>query len=128
MDKEIKYPVEQVNLDFWSFANEVEQIMSSGNLDKLVELIHEKNYLTLDNVTKERQLFYIAVNTINTFGPFDNGIKVLNYLIFDYNITEENSLNYIPAKLKKHVEPLFTTRSLNKELNHNSSTSKRIKV
>jgi hypothetical protein len=128
MDKEIKYPVEQVNRDFWSFANEVEQIMSSGNLDKLVELIHEKNYLTLDNVTKERQLFYIAVNTINTFGPFDNGIKVLNYLIFDYNITEENSFNYIPEKLKSHVAAMFQARSLNTELNHNSSTSKRIKV
>lgn len=128
MEIKISPTVQQVNTDIWNLASEVEQIMSSGNIPEMQKLINEKKYLSLDQETKQRQVFYVVVNTINTFGPFENGIKILNYLIFDYNIKEEDSLNCIPLKLKKHVEPMFATRQLNQELTINENHSKKFKV
>jgi hypothetical protein len=74
----------------------------------------------------EREIF-LHIHRHKKF--FEHTVKnLLDYMIFDYNISEANSLNQLNEFDKEEYEGIFLARNLNKELDSTNSNQKKPKV
>lgn len=100
-----------------------------NDLEYVQRILTTNCYETLDQNEKEKQVFYSiydnALSGVYDLEPF------LKYIIFDYKISEENSINDIPDLANK-VKDMFVTRRLNEELSaelvNNNQPNKKPKV
>jgi hypothetical protein len=89
----------------------------------------EKNYSFLSTKEKED---YILQTTLSLSKFYISANTFLEYLILEYNISEECYTKIAHPNGNKAVDDMFNTRRLNQELNKelpiNSGTTTRIKV
>lgn len=94
----------------------VEQATNDKNLEIIKKTLTNKCYENLTQDEKEEAVF-LAIYHECIFESKDD--KFLKYIIFDYKIKEEISVEKIlKDDLDQKVKVMFDTRRLNEELNH----------
>jgi hypothetical protein len=109
---------------------EVGLAIDSNDIEQLKKIIFNKKYLEVSQDEKEQQAFIAIMHSFNYDGQGEN---LLKYIIFDYKISEENSLKDLPNEDKyQYIKSLFTLRNLNKslsmELPSKKDNNKKLKV
>lgn len=93
--------------------NEVDMAIHSNDNSVVHKIMNDPKYCSLTTDQKEEYIFSGA-NFPFYYGK--KGESLLSYLIFEYKIKEENSLNKIGSYKTKEVESMFKARELNDEL------------
>ena len=110
---------------------EVGLAIDSNNIEQIKTIIFSKTYPEVSQDNKEKEVFNALMRSFNYDGE---GEDLLKYLIFEYEISEVNSLRDIPNEDKyEHIKSLFTLRdlsnSLSRELSSKTSNhNKKLKV
>lgn len=102
------------NLEFIDFITDVIKAIEKNNIDRILQIFDSTDYpsLTLD---KKEELIFQKV--LGSFTFKNIGEEILNYLIFNYKIKEENSINTIIGEVEPIIKEMFEKRTLNDELN-----------
>jgi hypothetical protein len=126
MNDELKKYYQEGNL-----ISKVVHIMIDDKIDPIIELLFDdsnNSYHLITQKEKEQHIFYTIYSEYLLDEKNEN---FLRYIIFDYNISKENSINGIPDFNDK-VKSMFEFRDLNKELSSNlsknESSNKKIKI
>lgn len=93
----------------------------SSILDEILN-VEPCKYINQDQ--REKHVFGILSDE---FFYFDKGLDLLKYLIYEYKISEDNSINLIKDDIKKTIESMFEVRKLNEELKFNLENNEYIK-
>lgn len=108
--------------------NKVDRAILENDLETVKQILINNCYEHLTQQEKEQTLFYSIYS--QSFAS-DNAAPFLKYIIFDYKISEGNSITNIP-ELSEKIRNMFENRKLNEalsnELHSNEQTSKRLKV
>ena len=85
-----------------------------SNDTKIIDSVFDQNkYPNLKQEEKEKHIFtYVSLK----FSLFDKGENILQYLIFDYKINLDNSLNNMKEHLDEKTQSMFQRRILNDDL------------
>lgn len=127
------------NPNYIELTRKVESSLYLNNLDVIKEILKIENYLTLNQNEKEQQIFLCVTNMFNYFNMAE---KFLKYLIFDYHICEENSINYKIGEynaidqfsnVSDNIKNMFEMRDFHANLQNeldtnNDKNSKKLKV
>jgi hypothetical protein len=103
------------------FSMQVIKAINENNIESIQCMLNPLNYTNLTIEYKEELIF----KNVCRFFQFNNlSKKILYYLIFDYQISEENALNNTETesygfKANDEVRKMFEIRKLNQELNLN---------
>jgi hypothetical protein len=86
-----------------------------NNIDKVKECLLNKNFQYLDQTKKERLIFQEAIAYLNYR---KTSYEILHYLIFDYRISEKNSIDTVDHNFVdvEQVQEMFAKRKLNDDL------------
>lgn len=102
------------------------------NIDKIKDCLFNPSFKELDQFNVERLIFQETVMFIN-YRKINE--KILNYLIFEYNISEKSSINTIDKELLdvEKAEKMFKIRNARDELNselvdNDKNPTKKIKI
>lgn len=83
-------------------------------------------------ISKEERESCLFSESYIAFKNYKKGEDILKYLIFDYNIAEDNSINKFEFNSEPTIRQMFETRKLQHELtcelNLNDNASKKVKV
>lgn len=103
-----KYAVRDV------FQNELINIIGNNDLDGLKQLMSSPSFSILTKEQIESSAFQVSYFTCDHKHIHDNDI--IKYLIFDYNIKEENSIDLIKVNINPLVKKMFESRRIQSEL------------
>ncbi len=93
-------------------TNTVSAALVDNDIPAIKNLFLSNSYNKLTKKEKEKQIFYTIYMESLTERNVDEFLK---YIIFDYKISEENSILNI-TDLTNHVKNMFDSRKLNAEL------------
>jgi ArsR family metal-binding transcriptional regulator len=101
------------NLEFIDFLTNVIEAMEQNNIKRILQLLDSTDYpsLTLD---KREELIFQKI--LASFTLKNVGEEILNYLIFDYKIKEENSINNLTGEVEPKIKEMFEKRKINDAL------------
>jgi ArsR family metal-binding transcriptional regulator len=101
------------NLEFIDFLTNVIEAMEQNNIKRILQLFDSTDYpsLTLD---KREELIFQKI--LASFTLKNVGEEILNYLIFDYKIKEENSINTLTGEVEQKIKEMFEKRKINDAL------------
>jgi hypothetical protein len=99
--------------------NEVLDAVKVNDINKIKEILLSGNHPKLSQDEKEQQVFS---NIHISFHFFKNGEDILNYLIFEYNIKYENSLEFLGININDEIKKMFDKRKLNEEIKQSLSS------
>jgi hypothetical protein len=109
---------------FWSKLNHV---VGNNDLDQFKEIMTSQEFKIIPHYHKEYYAFYTSYINFK-----DKHNDILIYLIFDYNISESNSIDKISVGVVDTVKQMFESRKINIELNQelieNFNPNKKTKV
>jgi len=109
-----------LNLDLMGFVTEVMNGVKTNNTAIISEIMMPDKYPKVSKDKKEEIMFNNAATLFNTQNI---GQAFLHYLIFDYRISEENSINKIMVAVDDRIKQMFKIRELKSELNAELKTS-----
>lgn len=92
---------------------ELSEIIKSNDMKILHNMLVNENYLDLTQKRKEQLIFN---NICIKFFVLGIGENVLKYIIFEYNINEDDALNCVSLSTKELLQPMFEARKLKDEL------------
>lgn len=103
----------------WELGIKVSVAISSDDVEDVKQLLEVNTYPKLRQEQKAEQIFSMVYNSFNSE---NKGEKILKYLIFDYNISEELareaiSHNFNPEGISPEVQKMFESRKLRDTLN-----------
>lgn len=108
---------------------EVGVAIDANNVEMINDILINKKYSPLEQNEKEQQVF-MAVEI--SFKHEAIGEDILKFLIFDYNISDDNSIKIISANTTEYIKSLFEIRNLNSdliaELSLNKEKNKKLKA
>jgi hypothetical protein len=98
-------------LSLQSFCSDLAESITFSNIDFLINAMESESYNSLPKNEKESEAFR---SVYQSFFLFDRNNELLHYLIFDYKISEANSIDKI--KVSDTVKAMFEARNLSSEL------------
>lgn len=101
------------NLTVSQFVKNLNEAIKVNNTDFIKVLMNPNEFVTLKNKQREQLIFYYAATSFISTGKGD----FLHYLIFDYKISEENSINNPSEAVDDSVIKMFEARKLKEQLN-----------
>lgn len=108
---------------------EVGIAIDANNIEMIKDILINKKYSPLDQNEKERQVFMAVEISFKHEGISED---ILKFIIFDYNISEDNSIKIISANTNEYIKNLFEIRKLNSnlsaELSSNKERNKKLKA
>jgi hypothetical protein len=112
------------------FQNELINIIGNNDVESLKQLMSSPTFSTLTREQIDSSAFQVAYFTCEHKRVHDS--PIINYLIFDYGIKEENSIDLIKVTLNPVIKNMFAARRLQSELSVeldiNSKPNKKPKV
>lgn len=93
------------------FCSELADSITSNNISLIKKAMNSPAYGSLIKEEKEFEAFKTVYQSVFLFG---NNNELLQYLIFDYKISEVNSIDKI--KVDDKVKAMFQARNLSNEL------------
>lgn len=90
---------------------EVYQAVSKNDVDLLKNIMLPTSYPTITQEEKEAEVF----KTVRVSFTQGNSKRLLEYLIFDYEISEDYNNNY--QTKNSAIEQMFSLKKLNKKFN-----------
>lgn len=119
MDKDeiLKILIAQSSLA--EFRKEVRDAILGNDLNTIKNILFSDKYPHYNQAYKETQIFQVATmlylsSSITTI-DIKKGEEVLKYLIFEYNIKEETSID--KTGLPDEIKEMFSIRKFHKDLN-----------
>lgn len=98
-------------LCFNSFCSDLADSITSNRIDIIKKTMESEFYGSIPKEEKEFEAFKTVYQSFFLFGTNN---ELLQYLIFDYKISEKNSINKI--KVNHTVKAMFQARNLKSEL------------
>jgi hypothetical protein len=113
------------------FQTELINIIGNNNLNGLKQLISSPTFSILTKEQIDSSAFQVAYFTCEQMRVHES--EIIKYLIFDYCIKEENSIDLIKVNVNPLIKKMFQSRNLNAELsveleNTSNRPSKKLKV
>jgi hypothetical protein len=113
------------------FQTELINIIGNNNLNGLKQLISSPTFSILTKEQIDSSAFQVAYFTCEQMRVHES--EIIKYLIFDYGIKEENSIDLIKVNVNPFIKQMFQSRNLNTELsveleNTSNRPSKKLKV
>jgi hypothetical protein len=113
------------------FQTELINIIGNNNLNGLKQLISSPTFSILTKEQIDSSAFQVAYFTCEQMRVHES--EIIKYLIFDYGIKEENSIDLIKVNVNPFIKQMFQSRNLNAELsleleNTSNRPSKKLKV
>jgi hypothetical protein len=93
----------------------VEGSIMVGDINGIISILSKDFYAPTPKDEVEQEVF-LSVYKIFQANTTLSARQMLNYLIFEYNIKEENSLDKIPED--EAIKKMFDSRKLNKKLKY----------
>lgn len=113
----------------WELGIKTSFAISSDDVEEIKQLLYKDSYPNLKQAQKE-DLIFSMVHT--SFNGEQEGKKIMNYLIFDYKISESVAIKSVTHDLNseglsKEVQKMFDTRKFHSELKNSldSNTHKK---
>lgn len=101
--------------DASAIYNIVEYASASGNMKHIQDLLLADDFR---GIPKDQREAYAFSSAYHIFTSLDND-KTLRYLIFDYKVSESNTINCLSSiKIDTRVKKMFEMRKLNQGLNN----------
>ncbi len=111
------------------FLKDVDDLIKTKQIQLIGEKINSNDYLLSNKDQRESAIFTQIYDDFSFHGY--NG-DVLQYLIFEYKIKTENSLNIPNLTVQEHIKTMFNSRDLNDELkstlNIKDNSNKKVKL
>jgi hypothetical protein len=117
------------------FRQEIRKLLASEDIQAISDILSLDSYLSYSKKEIERTIFQIAnmnyiVLSLSVANNKNKHIKTLKYLIFDYNISEEVSINQ--TSVSEEIKEMFKVRKfqedLNQELEVKNKPSNKVKI
>ncbi len=96
-----------------AITSKVDKAIQSNDNKIIDSILETKNYTSFTLAEKEKIIFRHASLK---FSLFEQGKSIVQYLIFDYKISLDNSLYYMNEHVDKEIQSMFDTRLLNDDL------------
>jgi hypothetical protein len=110
------------------FSIDVTEAIAKDDIENIIYLLSDKSYSILTLCEKEKEILKNLSHHLSNYGI---GEKILNFLVFDYAINQKNINSSTDTYLKKRIESMLFTKSLNKELSDNqyeNPQNKKLKI
>jgi hypothetical protein len=109
---------------FKRFSIDVTDAITKDDIHSIIFLFGKKKYYDLPLHEKENEVLKHLSYHLSNHGL---GEKILNFLVFDYAISQEN-INFPNDRyIKKRIESMLAAKSLKTELSENQDESKQDK-
>ncbi len=120
-----------LNRDLIDLISDLNDAINDNNISAIKDIILSEKYPKVSKDKKE-EIIFNNVATLFADKDMSKAKEVLDYLIFDYKISEENSINKIVFHVDERIKQMFKVRDMKEELNtelkDTLSTNKKIKL
>lgn len=122
------------NSEIPNFRKEIRKLVSTKNISSLNKILYSDSYLGCNKDKIEKTIFQIS-NMLYTVSKLSINIdnkntETLKYLIFEYKISEEASINQ--TSVSEEIKEMFEIRKfqedLNQELDVKNKPSNKMKI